>query len=105
MNFIFSVKIIAALDLRNDLEGVVRALKRGERMALTYRGELVGELSPPSKPEVPGELPEANRRALEALKELRAYTSSQRPDYAAKAASYLQELREDRAAYGERNPS
>ena len=99
------MKTIAALDLRNDLEGVVKALKRGERMTLTYRGELVGELSPPSKPEVPGELPEANRRALEALKELRAYTASQRPDYAAKAASYLQELREDRAAYGERNPS
>jgi antitoxin (DNA-binding transcriptional repressor) of toxin-antitoxin stability system len=48
LNFIFTVKTIAALDLRNDLEGVVKALKRGERMALTYRGELVGELSPPS---------------------------------------------------------
>lgn len=99
------MKTIAALDLRNDLEGVVRALKRGERMALTYRGELVGELSPPSQATLTSELPEANRRALAALKELRAYTSAQRPDYAAKAASYLQELREDRAAYGERNPS
>jgi len=102
------MKTIAALDLRNDLEGVVKALKRGERMALTYRGELVGELSPPSKPTLAGdssELPESNRRALAALKELRTYTSTQRTDYAAKAEAYLQELREDRTAYGERNPS
>jgi antitoxin (DNA-binding transcriptional repressor) of toxin-antitoxin stability system len=98
------VKTIAALDLRNDLEGVVKALKRGERMALTYRGELVGELSPPSKSSAVSELPEANKRALEALQELRAITARD-PDYRRKADAYLQELREDRIAYGDRNPS
>ena len=98
------MKTIAALDLRNDLEGVVKALKRGERMALTYRGELVGELSPPSKITAVGELPEANKRALEGLKELRAITACD-PDYRRKADAYLQELREDRIAYGDRNPS
>lgn len=98
------MKTIAAVDLRNDLEGVVKALKRGERMALTYRGELVGEISPPSKPTAIGELPEANRRALEALKELRAITARD-PDYRRKADAYLQELREDRIAYGERTSS
>jgi len=98
------MKTIAALDLRNDLEGVVKALKRGERMALTYRGELVGELAPIVKPAaIPGELPEANRRALEALKELHAITARD-PDYRKKADAYLIELREDRIAYGDRHP-
>ena len=98
------MKTIAALDLRNDLEGVVKALKRGERMALTYRGELVGELSPIAKPALgAGELPEANRRALEALKEAQAITARD-PDYRKKADAYLIELREDRIAYGDRNP-
>lgn len=101
------MKTIAALDLRNDLEGVVKALKRGERMALTYRGELVGEISPPTKGVAAGEapeLPEANRRALAALKELHAITARD-PDFRRKADAYLVELREDRIAYGNRNPS
>lgn len=82
----------------------MKALKRGERMALTYRGELVGELSPPSKATAVGELPEANKRALEALKRAREITA-QDPDYRRKADAYLQELREDRIAYGERGRS
>lgn len=40
------MRTISAVDLRNDLEGIVKSLRRGERMELTYRGEKVADLVP-----------------------------------------------------------
>ena len=40
------MRTISAVDLRNDLEGIVKSLRRGERMDLTYRGEKVADLVP-----------------------------------------------------------
>lgn len=89
------MKTISAVDLRKDLEGIVKCLKRGERMALTYRGEKVADLVPTrSGPAV---------TPLEALERAQAITLRD-PDYLKKAEEYLREVREDRRAWGERSP-
>ncbi len=88
------MRTISAVDLRNDLEGIVKLLRRGERMELTYRGEKVADLIPPA-PKV------ANAKALAALH--RAWDiTSQIPDYEQRSEAYLKELREDQRAFGDR---
>jgi prevent-host-death family protein len=89
------MKTISAVELRNDLEGIVKALRKGERMELTYRGEKVADLVPVK--EAPGMTP------LEALKMAQEITS-QDPNYLEKAEQYLREVREDSRAWGERSP-
>jgi antitoxin (DNA-binding transcriptional repressor) of toxin-antitoxin stability system len=91
------MKTISAVDLRNDLEGIVKSLKRGERMELTYRGEIVAELKPIADEKRKRE--EANA----AFERIWARTR-QIPDYARKAEEYIQEVYEDRKSYGDRNP-
>ena len=90
------MRTISAVDLRNDLEGIVKALRRGERMELTYRGEKVADLIPPA-PKA------ANEKALAALRRAQEITAAD-PDYPKKAEIYLKELREDQLAWGERSP-
>lgn len=89
------MRTISAVDLRNDLEGIVKSLKRGEPMELTYRGETVADMIPrnPSKKPTP----------LEAFRKLQEIAARD-PDYAQKAETYLRELREDQKAWGERSP-
>lgn len=91
------MRTISAVDLRNDLEGIVKSLKKGEHMELTYRGERIAEMIP-AKPKA------ANQEALAALRRAWAITD-QIPDYATKAEAYLQELREDQKKFGDRTPS
>ncbi len=89
------MRTISAVDLRNDLEGIVKSLKKGESMELTYRGERIAELVP-AKP-----APELT--PLAALKRAQEIAARD-PDYARKAETYLRELREDQKAWGERSP-
>jgi len=89
------MKTISALELRNDLEGIVKSLKRGERMELTYRGERIAEMIPTQ--------PAAKLTPLEALRRAQEITARD-PDYLKKAETYLKELREDQKAWGERSP-
>lgn len=90
------MKTISAVDLRKDLEGIVKSLKRGEHMELTYRGKKVAELVP--------QTPAAgNARALAALRRAQEITALD-PDYLQKAEAYLRELREDQKAWGEHSP-
>lgn len=89
------MRTISAVDLRNDLEGIVKSLRRGERMELTYRGELIAEMVPTK--------PAAKLTPLEALRQAQKITAAD-PDYPRKAEIYLKELREDQLAWGERSP-
>jgi antitoxin (DNA-binding transcriptional repressor) of toxin-antitoxin stability system len=89
------MKTISAVELRNDLEGIVKALRKGERMELTYRGETVAELIPTKSV--------TKLTPLEALKRAQEITARD-PDYPQKAETYLRELREDQKAWGERSP-
>ena len=87
---------ISAVDLRTDLEGIVKSLRRGERMELTYRGEKVADLVP--------NVPKAvNETALAALRRAQEITARD-PDCARKTEIYLKELSEDQKAWGERAP-
>ena len=90
------MRTISAVDLRNDLEGIVKSLRRGEHMELTYRGEKVADLVPPAPKAV-------NETALAALRRAQEITARD-PEYAQKAEIYLKELREDHKAWGERSP-
>lgn len=89
------MKTISAVDLRNDLEGIVKSLKRGEHMELTYRGEIVAEMVPTK--------PTPKMTPLQAFKRAQEITA-QDPHYLQKAEAYLAELREDQKAWGERSP-
>ena len=89
------MRTISAVDLRNDLEDIVKALRRGERMELTYRGERIAEMVPTQ--------PAAKLTPLEALRRAQEITAAD-PDYPKKAEIYLKELREDQRAWGERSP-
>jgi len=89
------MRTISAVDLRNDLEGVVKSLRRGEHLELTYRGERIAEMVPAK--------PAGKPTALEALRRAQEITAGD-PEYARKARAYLQELREDQRAWGERSP-
>ena len=89
------MRTISAVDLRNDLAGIVKSLKRGERMELTYRGEIVAALTPIS----PGtKVPDD---PVAPLKRIWARTSRD-PEYRQKAERHIQEVYEARKAYGER---
>ena len=89
------MKTITAVELRNDLEGVVKSLKRGERLGLSYRGEKIAEMVPSA----------AGRKLspLEALRRAQEIAAGD-PHYARKAGRYLRELREDQVQWGERSP-
>ncbi len=89
------MRTISAVDLRNNLEGIVKSLKKGEHMELTYRGEKIAEMVP-ARPSVKLTPLEALRRAQE--------ITARDPDYAQKAEVYLRELREDQKAWGDRSP-
>ena len=89
------MKTISALELRNNFEGIVKSLKRGERMELTYRGEPVADLIPRAV--------SARITPLDALQRAQEITAGD-PDYLQKATTYLKELREDQKAWGERSP-
>jgi len=85
------------VDLRTDSERIVRDLKRGERMILSYRGEPLAELVPSGFA--------CNRTSpLEALKHAHELTTRD-VRYSANAAAYLRELNEDQKAWGERHSS
>lgn len=89
------MRTISAVDLRNDLEGIVKSLRRGEHLELTYRGERIAEMVPTK--------PAAKLTPLEALRRAQEISAAD-PDYARKAEIYLKELREDQLAWGERSP-
>ena len=88
------MRTISAVDLRNDLEGIVKSLRRGEHLELTYRGERVAEMVPTK--------PAPKLTPLEALRQAQEITARD-PNYPKKAATYLKELREDQIAWGERS--
>jgi antitoxin (DNA-binding transcriptional repressor) of toxin-antitoxin stability system len=97
MMLILSVKTISMVDLRTQSEGIVRALKRGERMLLSYRGQPLAEL-------VPAMLAAKKISPLEALQ--RAQDEAREDSaYFAKAAAHIQDLHGDRKAWSERSPS
>jgi len=94
MNIVFGVKTISMVDLRTHSERIVRDLKRGERMMLSYRGEPLAEL-------VPAGAVALRVTPLEALHRARTLTT-QNPTFASQAADYIRVLAEDRKAWGER---
>ncbi len=87
------MRTISAVDLRNNLEGIVKRLRKGERMELTYRGETVAQIVPP---------PHVEKSNAEAALERLARSHANDPEYAKKAEQYLQEVYEDRRSYGGR---
>ncbi len=89
------MRTISAVDLRNDLEGIVKALRKGESMELTYRGETVGRLLPSAK--------DAKSAAAAALDRL-SQRHANDPGYAQKVEKYIQEVYDDRRSYGSRQP-
>ena len=91
------MRTISAVDLRNDLEGIVKRLIKGEHMELSYRGEVVAELRPKAD--------EKSRRhaATAALERIWTRTRND-PDYGQKVEKYIQEVYEDRKSYGDRKP-
>jgi hypothetical protein len=93
------MRTIALDGLGADAEHIARDLQRGERVALSYHGESLGEV-------VPAVAPLASVRTmtpLEALDRLEEITARD-PAYRAKAEAYLVELEADRKAWGERSP-
>lgn len=95
MIFIFNMKTISMVELRTHSERIVRELKRGERMMLSYRGEPLAELVPSG--------PAAKRISpLEALKQAQDLTARD-PAYADSAAGYLRDLREEQKAWSKRS--
>lgn len=89
------MRTISAVDLRNDLEGIVKLLRKGERLELTYRGEVVGQLLPPPVVE--------KSNAAAALARI-AQRHADDPLYPEKVERYIQEVYEDRRSYGSRQP-
>jgi antitoxin (DNA-binding transcriptional repressor) of toxin-antitoxin stability system len=94
MIFILKMKTISMVDLRTHSERIVRELKRGERMILSYRGAPLAEL-------VPTGLAAKRISPLAALKQAQSLMARD-PGSAAKAAGYLQDLREDQAVWSRR---
>jgi antitoxin (DNA-binding transcriptional repressor) of toxin-antitoxin stability system len=90
------MKTVTMVELRTHSERIVRDLKRGERMMLSYRGEPLAELVPTS--------PKGKITPLEALKGMQALIAED-PDYTRKTETYVRQLREDQKAWGERSPS
>jgi len=94
MMIMYDMKTISMVDLRTQSERIVRELKRGERMILSYRGEPLAEL-------VPSAIAAKRISPSEAL--LRAQElAAQDPGYSDKAADYLLDLRADQKTWSER---
>jgi len=89
------MKSVSAVELRNDLEGIVKRLRKGEHLELTYRGERVAEMIPAK--------PAATLTPLQALRRAQEIATGD-PDYPRKAETYLRELREDQKIWGEPSP-
>lgn len=99
MNIMFTIRVktISMVELRTQSERIVRELKRGERMILSYRGEPLAEL-------VPAAISAKKVTPQEALRQAQEL-ALQDPGYADKAAGYLQDLREDQKAWSGRTSS
>ena len=97
MMLMFEMRTITMVELRTDSERIVRELKRGERLMLSYRGEPLAEL-------VPSANSGPKRSPLEALALVQKLTSEDH-GYGKKAAAYLSQLGEDRKTWGQRSPS
>jgi antitoxin (DNA-binding transcriptional repressor) of toxin-antitoxin stability system len=97
MIFMYSMKTISMVDLRTHSERIVRDLKRGERMILSYRGEPLAEL-------VPAASSSPRLSPLEALNQAQGLLGRD-SDYADRAGAYLKELRADQKAWSERSLS
>jgi antitoxin (DNA-binding transcriptional repressor) of toxin-antitoxin stability system len=95
--FMFRVKTISMVDLRTQSERIVRDLKRGERMMLSYRGEPLAEL-------VPSGIAAKSISPLEALKRVQDLTARD-AGMADRAQRYLQDLREDQKTWSKRSSS
>jgi len=91
------MKTISMVELRTQSERIVRELKRGQRMMLSYRGQPLAEL-------VPSSIATKRLSPLEALDRTQELTASS-PGYADKATGYLKDMREDQKAWSERTPS
>jgi antitoxin (DNA-binding transcriptional repressor) of toxin-antitoxin stability system len=87
INFMFPMKTISMVELRSHSEAIVRELKQGVRMVLSYRGKPLAEL-------VPMTLDGSRLGPLEALDRAQAAAPQ---DAASRkvAAAYLRELRAD----------
>jgi antitoxin (DNA-binding transcriptional repressor) of toxin-antitoxin stability system len=96
MILMYFMRTISMVDLRTHSERIVRDLKRGERMILSYRGEPLAELVPTAS---------SSRRLspLEALTQVQSLLGRD-SDYANRAETYLRELRADQKAWSERSP-
>lgn len=97
MIIMYSMKTISMVDLRTDSERIVRDLKRGERMILSYRGEPLAELVPATNASV-------KLSPLEALNQAQGLLGRD-SNYANRADAFLKELRADQRAWSERSPS
>jgi antitoxin (DNA-binding transcriptional repressor) of toxin-antitoxin stability system len=95
MIFILNMKTISMVDLRTHSERIVRELKRGERMMLSYRGKPLAEL-------VPSGASGKRISPLEALNRAQDLTARD-PAYTAGAVGYLQDLREDQTTWSKRS--
>jgi antitoxin (DNA-binding transcriptional repressor) of toxin-antitoxin stability system len=97
MKIMLMMRTISMVELRTQSERVVRDLKRGERLMLSYRGKPLAELVPST--------PAANQLSpIEALK--RAHTlSGTAPGAATRAARYLKALRVEQRGWSERASS
>jgi antitoxin (DNA-binding transcriptional repressor) of toxin-antitoxin stability system len=91
------MKTISMVELRTQSERIVRDLKRGERMMLSYRGELLAEI-------VPSALAAKKLSPIEALSQAHELGGSS-ADASAKALSYLKQLRADQKVWSERASS
>ncbi|MGH7995942.1 MAG: type II toxin-antitoxin system Phd/YefM family antitoxin [Opitutaceae bacterium] len=91
------MKTISMVDLRTHSERIVRDLKRGERMMLSYRGLPLAVLVPSGR---------AAKRIspLEALKQAQELTARD-AGMADRALRYLKDLREDQKTWSKRSSS
>ena len=94
------MKTVSAVELRNDLEGIVKRLRKGVTQpnfvhTSGYRGERIAEMIPAK--------PAATLTPLQALRRAQEIATGD-PDYARKAETYLRELREDQKVWGEPSP-
>ena len=91
---IIMMKTISMVDFRTHSERIVRELRRGERMMLSYRGEPLAEL-------VPAGTANVKLSPLQALNQAQQLVGRD-SDYTHKTETYLRQLREDQKTWGER---
>lgn len=97
MILMYHMKTISMVDLRTHSERIVRDLRRGERMILSYRGEPLAEL-------VPAISSSGRLLPLEALNQAQGLLGRD-SNYPSRADAYLKELRADQEIWSERSPS